>query len=434
MAGDVIKERAVLMILKSESLVLLELLILSLAPVLMAVAPALTAETATATERISESPTAESKAIWDLRQLSRAPRVFPAPTIVTNDMQSLFFEGPVYQGRPTRVFAWMGIPRRSGQAKIPGMVLVHGGGGTAFDAWVRLWNQRGYAAIAMDTCGCLPGGDHGKRPRHEWGGPPGWGGFDQISEPQTDQWTYHAVASVILANSLLRDQPGVDAKRIGLTGISWGGYLTCIAAGIDSRFRFAVPVYGCGYYQDTVFRNNLDKLGDAEASKWLAWWDPSSVLANARMPILWVTGSSDFAYSLEALQRSYRLPRTPRTLCVRVGMPHGHGGPGESPREIQVFADSILNRGIPLMKIKAQGRHGSEIWAEFNSQRPIIKAELNFTRDTGPWPARVWQSIPARISRDRVSSHLPEDARVYYLNLFDDRDCVVSTEHELSLK
>ena len=30
----------------------------------------------------------------------------------------------------------------------------------------------------------------------------------------------------------------------------------------------------------------------------------------------------------------------------------------------------------------------------------------------------------------RVSASLPEGTRVYYLNLFDDRGCVVSTEHE----
>ena len=34
--------------------------------------------------------------------------------------------------------------------------LVHGGGGTAFADWVKLWNSRGYAAIAMDNCGSIP--------------------------------------------------------------------------------------------------------------------------------------------------------------------------------------------------------------------------------------------------------------------------------------
>ena len=38
------------------------------------------------------------------------------------------------------------------------MVLVHGGGGTAFAEWVKAWTSRGYAAIAMDTCGQIPKG------------------------------------------------------------------------------------------------------------------------------------------------------------------------------------------------------------------------------------------------------------------------------------
>ena len=61
---------------------------------------------------------------------------------------------------------------------------------------------------------------------------------------------------------LLRAQPDVDAARIGLTGISWGGYLTCITAGVDDRFRFAVPVYEiykAGH--DPYWVDGLDLLG-----------------------------------------------------------------------------------------------------------------------------------------------------------------------------
>ena len=46
---------------------------------------------------------------------------------------------------------------------------------------------------------------------------------------------------------MLAAHPAVDAGRIGLTGISWGGYMTCVVAGVDPRYRFAVPVYGCGF-------------------------------------------------------------------------------------------------------------------------------------------------------------------------------------------
>ena len=55
-----------------------------------------------------------------------------------------------------------------------------------------------------------------------------------------DMWSYHAVAAVVRGHSLLRSLPNVDAERIGVTGISWGGYLTCIVAGVADRFRHAV--------------------------------------------------------------------------------------------------------------------------------------------------------------------------------------------------
>ena len=57
---------------------------------------------------------------------------------------------------------------------------------------------------------------------------------------------YHAVADTVLANSLLRSLPGVDADKVGIMGISWGGVITSTVIGIDDRFAFAIPTYGCG--------------------------------------------------------------------------------------------------------------------------------------------------------------------------------------------
>jgi len=283
----------------------------------------------------------------------------------------------------------------------------------------------------MDTCGCVPRGSYGNWERHPFGGPPGWGGWAQIDWPREDQWTYHAVADVILAHSLLRSLPQVDAERIGITGISWGGYLTCIVAGVDWRFKFAVPVYGCGFTNEHGFAGSVAALGKERAERWMRWWDPSSYLGNASMPMLWVTGSNDFAYTMNALQKSYRLPKGPRTLCVRLRMPHGHGPAGEAPKEIAVFADSITKGGDPLPRITGQGRKGNYVWATFETKVPVIKAELNYTCDTGRWQDRKWEATPAKLEDNgKVTATLPEGVAVYYINLFDSRDCVVSTEHE----
>lgn len=370
---------------------------------------------------------------WDLEMLRKAPATFPSESIQakTPGIRALFYEGLPYQGKPTRVFAWIGMPKVEPGTKVPAMVLVHGGGGTAFQNWVKLWNDRGYAAISMDTCGALPEPENARpRPRHAHGGPPGWGGFDQIDQPPQDQWTYHAVADAILGHSLLREQPGVDKDRIGLTGISWGGYLTCIIAGADDRFRFAAPVYGCGFYLDTVFGASVKKAGSDQGSRWMKWWDPSHYLTNAKMPMLWVTGTNDFAYWLPGLRQSYRLgPPEQRTLAVRLRMPHGHGAAGEAPKEIAVYADSILKGTEPLPKVVSQQVTGNQLTVSFTSKKPVVKAELLFTKQLGDWPKRLWEAVPATIADGKVTATLPEGVTVFYVNLYDDRDCAVSTEH-----
>ncbi len=366
---------------------------------------------------------------WNFNQLAKAPQVYEAQTQEPG-VRALYFESVPWRGKPTRVFAYYGAPVGK---KLPAMVLIHGGGGTAFAEWVRLWNKRGYAAIAIDTCGNLPeraGSDKPWAPpkaHHEHGGPEGWGGFAQIDEPVTDQWSYHAVAAAVLAHSLMRSFPEVDPKRIGVTGISWGGYLTDIVSGVDPRFRFAAPVYGCGFLgEDSAWLKDFAAMGAERRQKWLSLWDPSVYLPNSKLPMLWVTGTNDFAYPFPSLQRSYRLPRGPRTLSIRVRMRHGHAD-GAAPEEILAFADSILNKQAALPKIT--GTTPGEV--RYKSKRAVVKAELNFTKDEGRWQDRKWESIPAVLDAKAHVAHaeIPQGVKVWYLNLFDEKGLVVSSEH-----
>ena len=208
--------------------------------------------------------------------------------------------------------------------------------------------------------------------------------------------------------------------------------MTSIVAGVDHRFKFAAPVYGCGYLgENSAWLPAFEKLGEEKAGLWLKQWDPSQYLTKAKMPILWVNGTNDFAYPMDSWKKSYLLPKTDRTLCLRIRMPHGHGAAGENPEEIHVFANSILRNGAPLPRITEQGIADDTTWAVFSTTVPVVKAELCFTRATGRWQDREWESQPAMIdaATSRVTATIPTDATVFYLNLFDDRNCVVSTEH-----
>jgi dienelactone hydrolase len=318
------------------------------------------------------------------------------------------------------------------------MVLVHGGGGTAFADWVKLWNDRGYAAIAIDTCGSVPSKGYGEptfdvhRPRNEFSGPACWeDSFSQTDLAPPDQWSYHAIADIILADSLLRSFPHVDPRRIGITGISWGGYLTALAAAVDSRFHFAVPVYGCGFLgEDSVWVPDFQKMGTIKASRWLGLWDPSRYLRNARMPMLWVAGTNDFAYPLDSLQKSYLLPQRLPALSIRMRMPHSQEE-GAIPEEIHAFADQYSRSGIPLARVGKPGMQGSRAWVIYRSKVPIARAELTFTLDGGPWKEYAGRAVAANVqsNQSNVTATLPAGVRAFYFNLVDSRGLVISSLH-----
>lgn len=384
--------------------------------------------------RVILPPTDPTGPMWDLERFGKAPAYEPASgyewSATAEGVQPIFFTGPAFDGQPTKVFAWLGVPKTEPGKKLPAMVLIHGGGGTAFANWVKMWNDRGYAAIAMDTCGCVPAGKYGAWQRHPQGGPPGWGGWGQTDWPREDQWTFHAVASALLAHSLIRSLPEVDPERTGVTGISWGGYLTSLVAGVDPRFKLAVPVYGCGYTLDMTFGGSVRGLKPEQADRWMRWWDPSAYLKNAKMPILWVNGTNDFAYTMNGWQKSYRDPQGPHTLSLKIRMPHGHGPAGEGPEEIHAFADQILQGGVPVCKVTGQGRDGSNVWVTFEAKAPVVKAELCYTKDTGDWTKKNWEAAPAELAAGKATAVLPEGTKCYYLNFTDDRNLIISSEHE----
>ena len=345
-------------------------------------------------------------------------------------VQEVYYDSEPLAGKPTRVFAYYARPKGNGPH--PAILLVHGGGGKAFSEWAAQWAKRGYAALAMDTTGNGPGGV----PLVDGGPSQAVGVFRAFTDREArEMWTYHAVAAVLRGHALLAGQPEVDRSRIGITGISWGGYLTCIVAGIDHRLRVAVPVYGCGYLADNSAWSDtgeFKKLSDDDRQRWIENFDPASYLPAAKCPMLFVNGTNDFAYPLDSYQKSYRLVKSPVVLCVTVNMPHGHKE-GWNPKEIGAFVDSQLIEAAPLVQIGASSINGAEVVAEFKGS-PLAKSELHYTSDTGKWQDRKWTSKPARIraTEHRIVAELPSDRPLtLFFTITDERGLTVSNPHIL---
>lgn len=362
---------------------------------------------------------------WDIQALSQVPAVTWGAR--QGLVQELYYEGEPVNGKPTRVFAYLGRPADPTAAKRPAMVLVHGGGGTAFKEWARHWAERGYVAIAMDLAG------HGPVGRLVDGGPEQSDDvkFRNVTEQTVrEMWTYHAVAAVVRGHSLLRSLPEVDRDRIGLTGISWGGYLTCIVAGIDPRFRVAVPVYGCGFLGENSYwkDKSLAAMTPEARALWLKLFDPGNYVGRVRYPILFVNGTTDFAYPLDSYQKTYgRVPARFRHISVAVNRPHGHIW---TFPEVDAFVGSVLRKEPPLPRFGSVRVDGPMLVAELANGGGVKAAQLCYTLDSVAWQKRQWQVSPARVEGGRVVAELPADRpMVAFLAVEDAQGRHLSSEH-----
>jgi len=386
---------------------------------------------------------------WDIKTLYQTPKSESAEDVINAAenviwkegkplparpelVQAIWLQGEDYQGKATKIFAWIGIPKTKNGEKLPAMVLVHGGGGTAFAEWVAMWNRRGYAAIAIDTSGHTPcSKKYGGWPAHKFSGPHSCDDFSGVDKPIKDQWTYHAVSAVVRAHSYLCSLPEVDADRTGITGISWGGYLTCIAASIDLRFKVAIPIYGCGFLGDnSVWKEQLDTIEPQKRERWLSLWDPSSYIQNISMPILWIAFINDPAYPMDSLMKTFARVSTDKHLCFPNHYGHSHEC-GWGPAEISDFADSVLRpkSKISFPVITGQGKTGQNAWIEFKSAKPVTQISFHYTTDNATWNKKEWHAInmPDSESKEKISQTLPEDTKAYYFNIEYERNKHISS-------
>ena len=372
---------------------------------------------------------------WNLDKLSQVPAFEWAADRLGSGGQpirSLYYTGELYQGKKTRIFAYYATPGilsrdPSKDKKLPAIVLVHGGGGHADVGWVQLWAKRGYAAIAMDLAGCGPD----KKPLTDGGGP-GMGDditFGAIDGPITDQWAYHAVADMILAHSLIRSFPEVDPEKTAVTGYSWGGFLTCLGAALDDRFKAAVPVYGCGFIaQNSSWLDRFNKMSPESRAKWVMLWDPSTYMGSATVPMLFVNGGTDRHYRPDSYAKTYDLIKAPKNIHYVSFLQHG--AVIDRPSAVEIFVEHYLRGGVPLQKVATPVVSGKQIRAGVETKTKLLKAELQYTLDPilGVADTRKWIAQPAKIEQTNIVAELPpRNATIWFLTVTDDRDVLVSS-------
>ena len=87
----------------------------------------------------------------------------------------------------------------------------------------------------------------------------------------------------------LRSLPEVEDEQVGLMGVSCG-IISSIVLGIDQRFAFTIPVYGCGYLNEA---DNHYKPALSNNHAYLKGWEAGHRFDQATMPVLWLSWPGD---------------------------------------------------------------------------------------------------------------------------------------------
>ncbi|UDQ96995.1 prolyl oligopeptidase family serine peptidase [Lentisphaerota bacterium WC36G] len=401
-------------------------------------------------ESVNCSDIPKSNYPWNVKKLLQKPQF--KWTASEKGVRSLIYKGERYKGKIVDVFAYYSTPGiltgdASKDKNLPAIVLVHGGEGAAFSRWAKIWASRGFAAIAIDLSG-----NGAKKVKLKNGGPElnHKNIFDMIEQPVTEQWPYHGVANVIKAHSLIRSFPEVDANRTAIMGISWGGYLTCISASLDHRFKAIASLYGCGFlYENSSWLEELNNLTPANRRKWINLWDPSQYVQSIKNPIFFVNGGTDLHFRTDSYARTYSLIKS-KYKNIRYVPYLRHSHLFERPKEIEIFVNQFLNQGESLPKVTSVEIGEQEVKAHVKSEAKLLSANLYYTtnsyqgkipfsriaNNSKQWEKnRKWIKLPAIIDGKLVKAVRPplNEATAWFFTVTDERNSLISSEIMLSI-
>jgi dipeptidyl aminopeptidase/acylaminoacyl peptidase len=206
--------------------------------------------------------------------------------------------------------------------RIPMILTIHGGPhegmfGYRFQPAIEAYAARGYATLAIN-----PRGTTGYGQKFTDGCLGDWGGGD-----------YKDLMAGV--DYILKTHPEIDPERLGVTGASYGGFMTNWVVTQTARFKAAVAVsslsdlisfYATSLYQDLIHADFGGFPWDDDHYALLWKWSPLAHIKNATTPTLLLHGEQDNDVHITQAEEMYTALRRRGVPAELVRYPReGHG-------------------------------------------------------------------------------------------------------------
>jgi dienelactone hydrolase len=356
-----------------------------------------------------------------------------------NEIAGIKYDGEPYRGKATHIFAYLGFPTESETlvkpaAGWPAVVLVHGAGdGHAHYEWVRTYTDIGYAAIAISVHATetLPYSNPLNRDyRNPDGGPTGYLPGSDFAEPDLHEtWVYGSVANIIRANNLLRAHPDVDANCIGLSGISWGGYLALTAAGVDKRFGASSIVYSTGFIDETVWNPLPGTVTAAMRERFETYLDPMAYAPYITQPILFLGGTNDTTFSMHSRKQTSDLIPAKTFFSLRKSWSHGHMEGWNASESADLFNHIFANKDS-ILRVGEVAVIGDTAKASIRGEIAVDRIDLVYATGAPNALSETWSWESKRVSESDsvISTTIPEGTIAFFFQIKDWRQHTVSSD------
>ncbi len=361
------------------------------------------------------------------------PQYFFDEELDNQGCKALFIRSD-YNNQESYAFAYLGLPE--GELKDrPAVLLIHGGGGTAYYEWVNAWKERGYVALAVDLEGHIPNkaGTIGDGPQtlyhaSTYNAPHNQNLGDE-NEDIFMTWLHYACRTSIIANSFLHHYAGVNPYKIGVCGVSWGGYITSIISGYDDRFAFSIPFYCTSDMLDdsTPIKTYIESHRSFEI------FDNAEPLKYVETPLLYIGSNSD-QYSNIKSASSVVSSMKNGYIAILHRFLHSHA---EALNRVEqfLFADNVLAK---KEKLKIAFIDEGHLSITIPEGRKILEGQIFYTMDEVVNKDTSWRSsaldVDNLITTKIIDTKIREGANFYYASLIDEKGAVYTSKIEKIIK